>query len=313
MEASLRHFVQYDMEGNSSVAAIAESLVANERLAKEAALLFEALVPGLIIESATVTVRRVVQESPLQQAFVVALVAAFQPRLERDVPQIVTDLTGIVIPDRYHTLLTILVMLVAVYGISKAIELLFPGRSKDDLDKNYRNLVVVAGDLIQAPSNEVDTAIRARYSGKKLSQVTSLVRGFFSPTAGRAHAQILAPDGTAITPLALVEIPQLAIPQPVEDAEKMDTQFEYNKRIIIHAMDRDRSKLGWAAHIPSLFADRVPMKLDKTIDPQSLFTKRQVTGDVLIVYKIDEAENRIPSEIHLLRIKEPAGKSKKKG
>ena len=97
-----------------------------------------------------------------------------------------------------------------------------------------------------------------------------------------------------------MEIPQLAIPQTVEDAEKTDTQFENNKRIVIHAMDRDRGKIGWAAHIPSLFEDRVPMKLDKTIRPKSLFTKRQITGDVLIVYKLDEEENRIPSEIHLL-------------
>jgi len=55
------------------------------------------------------------------------------------------------------------------------------------------------------------------------------------------------------------------------------------------------------------------MKLDKTINPESLFTKRQITGDVLIVYKLDEEENRIPSEIHLLRIKEPKRRPKGRG
>ena len=39
METSLNHFVEYDLDGISSVAAVAESLLANERLAKEAALL----------------------------------------------------------------------------------------------------------------------------------------------------------------------------------------------------------------------------------------------------------------------------------
>jgi hypothetical protein len=76
METSLNHFVEYDLDGISSVAAVAESLLANERLAKEAALLLEALIPGLVIEQTTVSVKRVVQESPLKEAFVVALVAA---------------------------------------------------------------------------------------------------------------------------------------------------------------------------------------------------------------------------------------------
>lgn len=312
MEASLRHFVQYDIPGHSSVAAIAESLIANERLVKEATLLLEAFVPGLIVESSTVSVRRVVQESPLQQTFVVALVAAYQRQLERDVPKIITDLTGIEVPDQYHTLLTVLVMMVAVYGISKAIELLFPSRGKDELEKNYRSLVVVAGDLIQTPPNEIETAVRSRYSGKKLSQITSLVRGFFAPTAGREHAKIMGPAGVEIGAPALSQIPQLAIPETVEDTEKTDTQFEYSKRIVIHAMDRDRGKLGWAAHIPSLFDDRVPMKLEKGIDPLSLFGKKQIIGDVLIVYRVDEADNRVPSEVHLLRISPPKRATKKK-
>ena len=61
MEASLNHFVQYDLDGDSSISAIAESLVANEKLVKEAVLLLEALIPGLLIERATVSVRRVVK------------------------------------------------------------------------------------------------------------------------------------------------------------------------------------------------------------------------------------------------------------
>ncbi len=273
MEASLNHFVQYDLDGDSSISAIAESLVANEKLVKEAVLLLEALIPGLLIERATVSVRRVVQESPLKEAFVVALVAAFQPKLERDVPKIITDLTGIVVPDHYHTVLSLLVMIIAIYGISKTIDMLFPSRGKKALDGDYHNLTLVAGDLIQTAPAQIDTAVRARYGGKKVSQVSSLVRGFFAPTAGKENARILAPNGSFISSPALMEIPQFAIPQTVEDAEKTDTQFENNKRIVIHAMDRDRGKIGWAAHIPSLFEDRVPMKLDKTINPESAVHK----------------------------------------
>jgi hypothetical protein len=97
-----------------------------------------------------------------------------------------------------------------------------------------------------------------------------------------------------------------------DEEQKTDSQFENDKRIIIHAMDRDRGKYGWAAHIPDLFEDRVPMKLDKTIDPASLFTKTEIIGDVLIVHSVDKSGVRMPSEIHLLRIKGSSGPKRRK-
>jgi hypothetical protein len=145
LEASLNHFVQYDLDGRSSVAAVAESLLANEKLIKEATLLLEAITPGLVIEQTIVSVRRIGQESPLTQAFVTALVITFQPKLERDVPKIITDLTGIEVPCHYHTLLSLLVMIIAVYGITKTIDLLFPARGKKALEADYHDWLWLQG------------------------------------------------------------------------------------------------------------------------------------------------------------------------
>jgi hypothetical protein len=61
-------------------------------------------------------------------------------------------------------------------------------------------------------------------------------------------------------------------------------------------------KVGWAGHIPALFEERVPMKLDKSIDPESLFTKTEIIGDVLIQYDVAEDGKKTPSEFHLLRL-----------
>lgn len=304
MEATLRHLVEYDVPDRPSVSAVAESLLANERLVKEAVLLLEACAPGLIIESATVSVRHLSQESPLRELLVVAMMTAAQPKLVTDMPKILTDLTGVEIPEHYHTLLSVLVMIIAVYGISKTIDLLFPARKKTELEGSLQGLTVVAGDLIHVAPATIETALRARYADKKPNQLASMVRGFFAPTAGRTNATITAGDTVKIGPSALAEIPQLAMPETVEIEERTDTQFEYDVRIVIHAMDRDRGKLGWAGHIPALFQDRVPMKLDKSIKPNSLFSKTQVVGDVLIVYNLDEAGERTPIEFHLLRIKD---------
>jgi hypothetical protein len=304
VEALLPHFVEYDIEGHPSIAALAQSLLSNERLAKEAVLLLEAYIPGLVIETSAVSVRRITQDSPLKQAFVVAIVAAFQPKLEHDVPVIITDLTGHILPPQYHTLVTVLVMMIAVYGISKAIDLLFPGRKTSALDENYRALTVVAGDLIQIPPATVDAAVRARYSGKKPSQLSAFVKGFFAPTTGQPGAKIVGGPGIEISRDALAQIPQLELSEVDEEAEKTDSEFANNKLIIVHAMDRDRGKVGWAGHIPDLFQDRVPMKLDKSINPESLFSKTRIIGDVLIVYAVSESGERNPTEIHLLRLRD---------
>ena len=126
--------LEYDVDSHPSASALAESLIANERLVKEAILLLEAFAPGIIVETTTVSVRRIVKESPPKQMLVAAIVTAVLPKLIADVPKILADLTRPDVPEQYHTLLTVLVMVIAIYGFIKAIELLFPARKKTALD-----------------------------------------------------------------------------------------------------------------------------------------------------------------------------------
>ncbi len=286
MDALLPHQVRYDVDGHIPVSVIAESLVANGKLAREAAFLLEALIPGMVIERAEVSVRRISHESPLQQAFVVAVVAAFQEDVARDVPVIFTDITGLEVPARYHAILTVIVLMIAAYGISKAIERLFPARKTDKIEENFKSLTVVAGDLIQVPPAQIEATIRGRLADKKQNKLGATIIG----------------GGSEISSPALAQIPNFSTAESIAAGEVIDTKFENNQRIVIHAMDRDRGKLGWAGHIPDLFDERVPMKLDKSIDPESLFTKTEITGDVLIVYDVDDDGAKTPSEFHLLRI-----------
>jgi hypothetical protein len=311
MDASLPHQVRYDVAGHIPVSVIAESLVANGTLAVEAAYLLEALIPGLVVERAEVSVRRVTHESPLEQAFVVAIVAAFQPDMVRDVPLIFKDLTGVEVPHRYDTILTVVVMMIAVYGISKAIERLFPARKTDKIDENLRNLTVVAGDLIQAPPGEIEAAVRGRLVDKEQGKLTKAIHNFFAPIVGKEGASI-AGGGSEIDSPALAQIPNFATAEAESESDASESAFENDQRIIIHAMDRDRGKLGWAGHIPALFDERVPMKLDRTIDPESLFTKTEITGDVLIEYDIAGDGKKTPAQFHLLRLgKAPKPKRKR--
>ncbi|QDW38552.1 hypothetical protein FFI89_016230 [Bradyrhizobium sp. KBS0727] len=311
MDALLPHQVRYDVDGYIPVSVIAESLVANGKLVAEAAFLLEALIPGLVIERAEVSVRRVVHESPLREVFAVAIVAAFQAGLQTDMPAIVTDLTGLVVPDRYHNLLTVIVMMIAVYGVSKTIERLFPTKKTDQIDESFKSLTLVAGDLIQMQPEQIETAVRARLADKKQGQLTSAIRSFFAPTAGHPGSTI-AGAGTTIGASAIAQIPDFNTAEVVATKSATESQMENGQKIIIHAMDRDRGKYGWAGHIPEFFDDRVPMKLDKKINPESLFTKTEIWGDVLILFDIDSEGVRTPSEFHLLRIVNPPKPKQKK-
>jgi len=301
MDTFLPHQVSYDVAGHIPVSVVAESLVANGSLAVEAAYLLEALIPGLVVERAEVSVRSVSHESPLQQAFIVAVVAAYQKDMVSDVPKIFTDLTGLEVPDRYHTILTVVVLMIAAYGISKAIERLFPAKKTDKIDENFRNLTIVAGDLIQSPPGEIEAAIRGRLADKKQPKLTKAIRNFFAPTIGKEGASIIG-GGSEINSPALAQIPNFSTAEAESEPDASESVFENDQRIIIHAMDRDRGKVGWAGHIPELFEERVPMKLDKTIDPEALFTKTEITGDVLIEYDVAEDGKKTPTQFHLLRL-----------
>jgi hypothetical protein len=301
MDTLLPHQIKYDVAGHIPVSVVAESLVANGSLAVEAAFLLEALIPGFVVERAEVSVRRVSHESPLQQAFVVAIVTAYQKDLVSDVPKIFTDITGVNVPERYHTILTVVVLMIAIYGISKAIERLFPSRKTDKIDENFRNLTIVAGDLIQATPGEIEATIRGRLADKKQVRLSKSIRNFFAPTIGKEGASI-AGGGTEIGSSALAQIPNFSTAEVESEKEISESVFENKQRIVIHAMDRDRGKAGWAGHIPALFEERVPMKLDKSIDPEALFTKTEIIGDVLIQYDVADDGKKTPTEFHLLRL-----------
>jgi hypothetical protein len=191
--------------------------------------------------------------------------------------------------------------MIAVHGISKAIERLFPTRKTDKIDDNFKNLTVVAGDLIHLPPGQIEAAVRGRLADRKQAKLGKAIRNFFAPTIGKDGASIVG-GGSEINSPAIAQIPDFSTAETESDGEVSESAFENNQRIIIHAMDRDRGKVGWAGHIPALFEDRVPMKLDKSIDPEALFTKKEIIGDVLIQYNISDDGRRTPSDFHLLRL-----------
>ncbi len=304
MQATFNHFVEYEIEESPSVAEIIASLEANDALLRQAGLVLERCIPGLEIQQATVAIRRISQESPLSEYFAFALVMTFQEELKREVPRLLENIIGKTIPPEYDTLVTVLVMLIAIYGISAVFKKLFPGKEPKHLQEEYGRLINVAGNYVHLDPQNVDEAVRAVVDGPHRRQAETASRRFFAPVRGRKNRGIRGPGNAQISEEAVAEVPA-DLPLPDEEESKTETAFHQDVKVVLHAADKDRGAYGWAGHIPGVVDNRVRMQIDKGIKPERLFGRRSIRGDVLVSYDVEPDGELVPREFLLLAIRLP--------
>lgn len=302
MAATFSHYVEYGFDGDIAVDDVIASLRANDALLREVAAVLEGLAPGLIVESTKVAIREVSQTSPLKELFALALILTYQKELETEVPALIEEITGVHISDQYDTLVTILVMLIAVYGVSKLFERLWPRRKPQNLENDKEKLLLAASERTGLPPAQVDAVLEALASGRSRGRIENAARRFFQPVIGKATTGIRGYGDLSISPQAIAELPSPAMLAMEEEQEKFRTEPLRGVKIVLHATDRDHAKSGWAGHIVGVTSDRIKMILDKDIKPERLFGRKQITGDVLMVYEVGEDGEETPREFHLLSI-----------
>ena len=301
MDIQFNHQLEYGIEGPVSVEDIVQSLYANEQLLREAVIILERTIPGLNIEPGFVAVREVSKHSPLRELLAFAVVMTFQEDLKKEVPKLFEDLTGVGISDKYDTLITVLVMLIAIYAIS-AVATRITGKRPEKLDRDRERLITVAGNYINVSPQELESAITDSVEGKRRSTLESSAKRFFRPVKGRPNTGIKTDQDPGISSDAIAEVPSDAMVAASEVDEPFRTEFVKGVTIELHAMDRDRLKLGWAGHVRGVTGSRIKMILDKSISPESLFGKKLIRGDILMVYLKFPDGSETEKEFHLLRL-----------
>jgi hypothetical protein len=283
-----------------------KSLEANARLIRASGDLISHLVPGLKIESKQVSVVRLSQESPLRELFAYSIVLAYQKELEKEVPALIEYLTGYQVPDSHDTIVTVLTMLIAIYGISKAFDKLFPKRSKDNIDSTRKTLTKRAAELLGTTTERVMAAMEVLFTGRSTRVLVGASQKVFAPTRNQSRAAIRDKSGQEMVPAETVREAQAAagLPYPSEsdDEPQPVSKLHRNMRIILHAMDKDRQRFGWAGHCPDLFDDRVPMHLEKHIKPSDIFGRDEITGDILLISEENDNGELEPKEFLLLQV-----------
>lgn len=309
MDFRVPNEVTYEFEGRATVGEVAKALVAQEKLFREALLVLEECFPEVEIEHVSVTVREVVQNSPLRHRIEGFIVAALSPGLTEDMPADILDaLFGIDVPDSYDGFITLAVLLIGLWGAEKFIQRL--KRAKDDYDaakmeRREREIAAERMRLTQQAADQVGISpdrineAMTKVLSKRTVSIGNQAMDFLKPARRHQASAIRTPGGSEIGREALA-----ALPSDLEvAAHKPPTQTEPYERVIVKffAHDRENPK-RWAASISEVAEGRKALHLAPDIDAEALFTRDAVKADVLVTSVLDSEGDYQPSIYYLARV-----------
>ncbi len=309
MDFRVPNEVTYDFEGRATVGEVAKALLAQEKLFREALLVMEECFPELDIEHVSVSVREVSQNSPLRHRIEGFIVAALSPGLTEDMPADILDtLFGIDVPDSYDGFVTLLVLVVGLWGAEKAIQRLKRAKKdyeradlekrEKDIQAERRRLTNQAANRASIPDDQLDEAITATL-GKRPASLAKQALEWLKPASRHDAVAVRTPGGEAIQKKAIDALPsdlELASHQPPTETDTYE-----NVTVKFFAHDRENPK-RWAASISEVAEGRKSLHLAPDIDAEALFTRDKVKADVLVTSVLDADGDYEPSIYYLARV-----------
>lgn len=292
--------VRYLTETPVPIRDIIASLQGAETAIREAARLLPILAEGIEIEKVEIKVREVAQESPLRELFAIGLFMTFQDDLEREVPLLIADATGMVIPDRFDTVVTVLAMIVVFYGAGALKDLVF-GKGADGAAKAQLDGLIeeIAPQVGKSPV-QIREVLEERYGERTMwKRIANATSRFFAPSKQQDSAPVEI-NGRHISEDTVRDIPAEFM---VDDAaEDHPSRFFASMRVELRAEDKDHTGRGWAGVVPMVSDRRLRMKLMEDVAAGDLWGRDVVTGDVTVIYD-RIGTGMVPKEFHLHNVK----------
>jgi len=299
MEINLSHGVTYQIRDNAPVSDVAASLLANEKLIYFAAEILEGCVEGLSVDVSKIKVKEVSNSSPLKELLAFAIVVKYQDDLDKEVPDLIRNLTGLDVPDSYDSLVTVLVMIAAIYAVDGVYRKIFPGKVPNALEAEYAKHTKAASDVMDISPEKVRASVDAKLGKKKLPSLIKAGIDFIRPSK-RENATIEGLGGHEIGSDAIREVPR-DVDFLIEDEASYTIE---NVTIDVHSQDRDYHRKGWAAVVKSVSDKRLKMDLIPSIDPDSLWGKTKIVGDIVVMQKKDDNGDYVPKSFYLTSVSE---------
>ncbi len=288
--------VRYITDDPVPISDIIASLQGAEGAIREAARLLPKIVDGLEVSKVEIKVRQIAQESPLRELFAIGLFLAYQEKLEEEVPLLISETTGVILPDRFDTLVTVLTMIVIFYGAGALKDLVF-GKGKDGAAKvQLDGLIAEIAPQVGKSEKQIREVLEDRYEERKAwRRLANTASRFFAPSKRQNSAPVMIND-RRVPQEAVRDIPAEYL---VEDAgEERPSRFFKDAKVELRAEDKDHTGRGWACVIESVSKDRLKMKLVDEASADNLWGRNSVIGDVTVVYEKIGADLH-PKEVHL--------------
>jgi hypothetical protein len=299
MEFEAPFSVRYVTQDAVPVRDIIDSLLAVEAVLNEAAAFLPRIIDGLEVEQIQIRVREIAQESPLRELFIATLFLTFQQSLEDEVPGAITSATGVPIPDRFDTIVTVLVLVIVFYGVGAIKDVVIGRGGEGPAKKKLEALVEELANMLGTSPKTIQDRLDERYGEKApWKRLVAAAGRFFKPS----KSQDSAPMEVNHRILDQDLIRDVPADYQVDKALKVDPFRSFsNVKLELHAQDKDHGGKGWAALIPNIVDRRVRLKLMGEVGTGDLWGQDAVRGDVTVVYERVGSE-MLPKAIHLHRV-----------
>jgi hypothetical protein len=291
--------ITYLTEGTTPIDEVIDGLIAAKFFIEEGGYNLSKVVPGLHVEQVQVSMRRLSQESSLREVIFVAVYLTVQENLEREVPALVETLTGIHVGDNFKTILTLSVLAAIFYGAAYAKDLVSSITTDTKIKRQLNAIIEDLASRTGRTEAEVKKILDQRYKPKgKLRALADTAYRFFRPSKSQDDAPIRINDKEIPKDVISEVPPNFAYERILESSRSRPfSQVELE----LHAQDRDRESVGWAAIPKGISEKRLKMKLLDGVTPEQIWGRDSVTGDIIVTYK-RVGMDMVPSEIHLTRI-----------
>lgn len=300
MEQKFRHSIKYTNEQQFTLAEIADSLLAQDKLVRYLPKIISDAIPGLTVDGVKISLIDA-ETGSLKEEFLVSLFLAFQDDLQSEVTDLVEGLTGMAVPEKYDTIVTLIVILVVLYG-AKFVYSKFRGDRENpaSINGDYNNVLNITADTLNISSDALDSAVRGAVHQQPQRDIIDAATRFFRPAKKGGGAPVIA-GGQEISLGAVKEFPSEA-----SMAVDSDTPIEPypDVRIQILALDRQKRRVGWAGRFvdKEILAERLRMDLYPTVDLAPLSKAEVIRADVMVEFKEDKDGNLVPSRIHVVKV-----------
>ena len=299
MDIVAPHQIVFETDEQVPIADVVASLLGAEQLFRDIGPLLEACIPGLRVEKITVSVRSISQESPLKEILILGIIAQFQKDLEKGVPQIIEKLTGTHVPVEYNSLVSLIFIVLAFYGIdfiyTQVSHGAFSRRIREKFDDFTKELSKETG----LSEERISGLLLEKYGKSRVRVLAHSALRLFSPSKRLRNVPVIIDERRIESP-TIADIPSEAqidaasVPETVKPYE--DVQIE------LHAQDIDHTKQGWAAVVPKIGSKRLRMEIYPPIKPEDIYTKKRLRGDIMLISRKKPDGTYHPAAFHLVNI-----------